>query len=269
MALQNNCTYTISYDPGVQGFPSFYSYQPDYMMGMNSYFYTFKNGNLYRHNTNETRNQYYGVNYPSKLQSVFNQQPLENKLFKTLNLEGDDSWSAVLTSDQQDTGFIDADWFELKEGAYYAFVRNSGQSSNSPANINQYALRSLNGIGSSQDITVAGTETTVSFTTGVYLGNIISVGDMVYFGAPNPQLLGSVISIDVNLPAGINNIVIDNTVGGAQPAPSTTEYILYIKNSVAESHGILGHYGVFTLTNNNTSKIELFSVESEVMKSFP
>ena len=64
MALQNNCTYTISYDPGVQGFPSFYSYQPDYMMGMNSYFYTFKNGNLYRHNTNETRNQYYGVNYP-------------------------------------------------------------------------------------------------------------------------------------------------------------------------------------------------------------
>jgi hypothetical protein len=269
MAAQNNCTYTISYDPGVGGFPSFYSYVPDFMMGMNSYFYTFYRGNLYRHNTNETRNQYYGVNYPSKLQSVFNEEPFHNKLFKTINLEGDDAWGAIITSDQQDTGFIEASYFEKKEGDFYAFIRNSGQSFTSPANPNQYALRSLNGIGSSQNIVVAGNETTVSFITGVYLGNIISVGDMVYFGNPNPSLLGQVTAINVNLPAGINEIVVDNTIVGAVPAPTTTEYILYIKNSVAESHGMLGHYSVFTLTNDNTSKIELFSVESEVMKSFP
>lgn len=268
MAATNN-NYTISYDPGVNGFPSFYSYYPDWMIGMNSYFYTFKGGNLYRHNTNSVRNQYYGVNYASKMQSVFNIQPLENKLFKTINIEGDDSWGCTLTSDQQDTGFIEKDWFEKKEGAFYAFIRNSGQSSISPGSPNQYALRSLNGIGSSSNITVVGPTTTVDFTTNLSLGNIISVGDMVYFGAPNPLLLGQVTQVNQNLPAGINNIVVDNSIGGAQPAPTTTEYILYIKNSVAESHGILGHYGVFTLTNNNTSKIELFSVESEVMKSFP
>ena len=92
---------------------------------------------------------------------------------------------------------------------------------------------------------------------------------MIYFGTPAPLLLGRVTEVNQNLPAGINEIVVDNTIGGAQPAPTQTEYILYIKNSVAESHGILGHYSVFTLTNNNTSKIELFNVESEVMKSFP
>ena len=99
-ASPTNSNYTISYDSLTKGFPSFYSYFPDWMIGMNNYFYTFNGGNLYRHNTNETRNNYYGQNYPSTLQTVFNDQPLENKLFKTINLEGDDSWGALITSDQ-------------------------------------------------------------------------------------------------------------------------------------------------------------------------
>ena len=266
-----NSLYTLSYDSGVKGFPSFYSYSPDWMIGMNNYFYTFNGGNLYRHNTNPVRNRYYGVNYPSIMQSVFNDIPLENKLFKTINLEGDDSWGTILISDQQDDGFILNGWYEKKEGAYFAFVRNNGTT---PAQLSEYALRSLNGIGTSANIVVTGTTTTVSFPLSMPIGNIISVGstlnndgDMLYFGTPTPTLLGRVIQVNQDFPAGINEIVVDNTIG--VPAPTTTEYILYIKNSVAESHGILGHYGVFTLTNNNTEKVELFSVESEVMKSFP
>jgi len=38
---------------------------------------------------------------------------------------------------------------------------------------------------------------------------------------------------------------------------------------VAESHGLLGHYGVFKLTNTDTSAVELFVAKSEVMKSYP
>ena len=53
---------TLTYSPDVKGWPSFYSYIPEWMAGMNNYFYSFKGGNLYRHNTNEIRNQYYGVN---------------------------------------------------------------------------------------------------------------------------------------------------------------------------------------------------------------
>ena len=73
--------YTLSYSESAQGWPSFYSFIPDYMLGMNNYFYTFKGGNLYRHNVNETRNNFYGTQYNSKIQSVFNVSPLENKIF--------------------------------------------------------------------------------------------------------------------------------------------------------------------------------------------
>ena len=78
--------HTLTYSDGFKGFPSFYSYIPDYMIGMNNYFYTFKEGDLYRHNVNERRNSFYDVDYSSTMTSVFNDMPLENKLFKTINL---------------------------------------------------------------------------------------------------------------------------------------------------------------------------------------
>ena len=262
--------YTLTYDNGVQGFPSFYSYNPDWMIGMNNYFYTFNGGNLYRHNVNPVRNNFYGVQYSSTLQGVFNDSPLENKLFKTLNLEGDDSWEANMRTDIQDTGYIDDAWFEKKEQSWYAFVRNTGTV---PAGANEYALRSLNGIGNSSSVVITTGVATVNYPLNVEVGNIISIGDMLYFALPpdysQPILAGQVTAVNINLRAGVNQIVIDTTIPLTTPISIQDAYFLYIKNSIAESHGVLGHYCVFDIENTNTSKTELFAVESEVMKSFP
>ena len=91
--------YTLTYSENSNGWPSFYSYVPEYMIGMNNYFYSFSVGNMYRHNTNAVRNNYYGVQSYSSMSSVFNEHPLETKLFKTLNLESDQAWDATLTTD--------------------------------------------------------------------------------------------------------------------------------------------------------------------------
>jgi hypothetical protein len=233
--------YTLTYSESAQGWPSFYSFNPDYMIGMNNFFYTFKGGNLYRHNVNEVRNNFYGAQYNSILKSVFNVSPLENKLFKTLNLEGDDSWDATMDTDIQDSGFIEANWFEKKEASWYGFVRNEGTV---PAQPSEYALRSVNGIG-----------------------------DYLYYSLPpsynTPVLFGQVTNIQVNYPSNLNRITVDTTIPGATIPGIQNPYIMYIKNAVAESHGVLGHYCVFTLENDNTSKVELFAAESEVMKSYP
>ncbi len=262
--------YTLTYDEGVQGFPSFYTYYPDWMIGMNNYFYTFKGGNLYRHNVNESRNTFYGVFQPSKIESVFNVAPLQNKLFKTLNLEGDDSWAATIRTDIQDSGFINADYFEKKEHSWFAFVRNEGLGS-TPAALPEFSLRSLNGIGNSTTVVIGAGTATINFATTVQIGNILSVDDYFYFlSATNePVYAGNVTAINVNLRGGINNVVIDTTPAGTTPIPSNVETFLFIKNSVAESHGVLGHYAVFDLTYSENTKVELFAVESEVMKSFP
>mgnify|MGYP003645109807 FL=1 len=268
MAEPTNQNNTLSYDESVAGWPSFYSYVPDWMIGMNNYFYTFNEGNLYRHNVNEVRNNYYGVQYSSTLKSIFNQSPLENKLFKTINLEGDNVWDVTISTDIQDSGYIEKEWFVKKEGAWFSFIRNSGTT---PAGIAQYALRSLNGIGNSQAVSaVVNDIVTIDFSLSIDLGNIVSVGDMLYFtNSGNPLLAGQITEVNVNLRSGINQFKVDTNIVGTTNITLQVNYFLYIKNSIAESHGVLGHYGVFDLTNDNTNKIELFAVESEVMKSFP
>jgi len=264
--------YTLTYSEPVSGWVSFYSFIPDFMIGMNNHFYSFKSGNLYKHSVNATRNNFYGQQYNSMLKSVFNNAPLENKLFKTINLEGDAAWSALMETDIQNTGFVELAWFEKKENSFYAFVRNSGDV---PALANQYPLRSLNGIGRSTTVSGPNTAQVIDFSISplVSIGSIVSVGDYLYFATPpynNPILAGQITAINVDYPSSINNIVVDATISGATyPVPIQDAYFLFIKNSVAESHGVLGHYCVFTLENDSTSKVELFSAESEVMKSYP
>ena len=267
MSLPTNTNNTLTYDNQAGGWPSFYSYFPDWMIGMNNYFYSFKEGNLYRHNTNEVRNNFYGVQYTSTVQSVFNESPLENKLFKTINIEGDSAWGVTLQTDIQDSGFIEAGWFEEKEASFYAFVRNSGTV---PAQTSEYVLRSLNGIGSSETIT--GAADTINFSTDIELDTMMSVGDMMYYInslSNTPTLAGKIEIININLQLGVNQVTIDTSVSGSVPIAGQEIFFFYIKNSVAESHGVLGHYCVFDIVNTSTEKINLFTVESEVMKSYP
>jgi hypothetical protein len=244
------------------------------MQGMNQYFYSFSGGNLWRHNTNETRNNYYGAQYNSTLQSVFNQEPVTNKLFKTLSLEGDHAWAATFVSELQTTGFIDSDFFVEKESDWFAYLRNQGTTPASPTQ--EFPLRSANGIGNSLTIANVGTETTFTFPLTLPIGSIPSIGDSIYYAlTPTPPVtiytpiyLGQITSINVDIPLGTNTIVVEQGAGVVVPLVDVT-YVMSTKSLVAESHGILGHYGVFTLTNTDTEAVELFAVKSEVMKSYP
>jgi hypothetical protein len=267
--------YTLTFSPPAEGWPSFYSYVPEWMQGMNQYFYSFSGGNLWRHNTNETRNNYYEEQYNSTLQSVFNQEPVTNKLFKTLSLEGDHAWAATFVSELQTTGFIDAPFFVKKESDWFAFLRNQGTTPASPAQ--EFPLRSANGIGNCLTATVVGEVTTFAFPLTLPIGSIPNIGDSIYYGIPvafpavlTPIYLGQITAISVDIPNAINTITVQQDVAGGGVLPSVDiNYVMSTKNLVAESHGILGHYGVFTLTNTDTEAVELFAVKSEFMKSYP
>ena len=61
--------------------------------------------NIYKHNTNATRNSFYGITPPpSSIQFVFNPSPNNIKTFQTINYEGTSGWEvSALVSDE--TGF--------------------------------------------------------------------------------------------------------------------------------------------------------------------
>ena len=83
----------LSFDERVLGFPSFFSYQPDQILSIQSDYYTFKDNKLYKHyDSTVARNNFYGVQYDSSIQFVFNPSPSLSKVFKTVNYEGSNGW---------------------------------------------------------------------------------------------------------------------------------------------------------------------------------
>ena len=273
-------SYTLTYSEGAKGWPSFYSYYPDWIIGMNNYLYTFKGGDLYKHNVNENRNTFYqqwydkfvvppppGPFVATRLVGVINEGVLENKLFKTIVLQGDSKWDATLETDLQNSGFITSTWFEKKEQTFFAFIRNDQSG--------ELSTRAVTGIGRSVSTNILSGTTEVNFSIAplISIGGVVSIGDSVYFAVPPAYpttfFAGVVSNIIQNYPAGINQLVINTTPPGTVAISNQDDYFFTVKNSVAESHGVLGHYCVFDITNGSSSKIELFSVGSEVMKSFP
>lgn len=246
--------HTLSYNKNVQGWTSFFSYLPESMVGLNGSFFSFKRGQLYKHNTNPLRNNFYGVQGSSSITSVFNTEPLTVKNFKTIATYGNKPWSCSVLTDLSE-GSIDASYFEEKEGNWFAYIRNVSGDDN-------LRLRSAQGIGSVTSVTNPGTNST-TLTFNFFIGSMISIGDMAY-----RSNAGAIQPIGVVTSVSNTSFTIDNNEPGLN-IPVNGNYILYIRNSVAESYGARGYYMQYQLTNSSTDRVELFSVKSNIFKSYP
>ena len=78
---------TTSFKEDVNGWGTRKSFIKENGLSLNNIYYTFKNGEIWSHN-NETRNNFYGVQYNSSVKFIFNDAPGSVKSFKTLNYEG-------------------------------------------------------------------------------------------------------------------------------------------------------------------------------------
>lgn len=248
---------TLTYSEVAKGWTSFYSFEPEMMIGMNNYFYSFKGGKLYRHNTNITRNNFYGSQHKSTITGVINEEPSTVKTFKTINLESNQPFNCTLTSDLG-SGFIDNTWFSLKEGDYYAHIRRNNSDG-------VFEMRSLQGIGSSTDVDSSDTSA-VLITFGFRLDSMISVGDkMRMTSLTGTDFIGDIISVDGK------TITVDTTVGGGS-VPTVGEYLMYVKNNIAESYGTTGYYLEYHLelpVNLSNTFTEIYSIGSSLFKSYP
>ena len=245
---------TLAYSQENKGWTSFFSYVPDRMLGMNGRFYSFKGGNIWEHDKNSTYNNFYGTQYNSTVDTVINQNPFEQKLFKTLSLESDTAWSIGVTSDTDNVGTIDAAWFKKKENTWYAFIRN--------VNTNSYDVRSVQGLGVPSSIDKVGFFETCNLNS---VDTIISIGDTVlYAESPSyvPVSAGTITAkTDTSVTVQTSHISDQQIKNGAM--------VLVAKNVEAESQGVLGHYINVALENSSTTRTELFAIESNVMKSNP
>lgn len=243
---------TLTFSNKSQGWTSRWTYQPEWMVGLNSSFYSFKKGNLYKHDTNQNRTQFYDEPIVDlegfSISTVFNQEPTTIKMFKTLSLD--------CTSGLNTIGATDLDQIQMtkdnyinKEGEFFSYMRR-------PAGQIDLQLLSSQGIGTVSS--VVGTTITMnsSFTN-------ISQGDSIYeFAGSTPILVGVVQSVSGN------NIIV-NTIFSS---PSPGDYLICVKQSSVESYGARGYFMDVSLSLSGSdaiSEVELFAIKASVFKSFP
>ena len=243
---------TVTYSNRLQGWTSFFSYHPEWMIGLNNTFYSMSGGNLYRHRDDTVnRNTFYGVYGNSGITGVFNTAPMDAKMFKTIGLETTSPWEATLTTDLE-AGQIQKEWFVKKEGDYYANIRRNDNNVD-------LDLMSAQGIGTCAAVTGAAPGS-VTINFGFTINSLINIGDVAYKnGVAASDLIGTITAKTAN----------SITVAVASNTPVVGNLIIGIKDSVAESYGARGYYMEVQLTNSLTTQVELFSMSSEVFKSYP
>jgi hypothetical protein len=240
---------TITYSHFSEGWTSFWSYEPEWMIGMNSSFYTFKGGNMYKHNSNSRRNNFYGVDYSSSITTIFNKDANDIKMFKTLEICGSDAWDANLTTDMS-AGVIDYSFFQKKEDVYYGFIRRLGDGYD-------LDLREI----SAQGIGVLTSRVNTLLTFDFNIGTSISIGDTIY----KVSSLGAITKIGVVSAFTANTITVASIINPA----AAGDMMIYMKDPEVESYGSRGYYMEAELTNSNTNKVEIFSLATEIFKSYP
>lgn len=248
--------HTLTFDEKVNGWTSFHTYYPEYMVEMNNQFYTFKDGQLYKHNVDSgDRNTYYGEAGNSSIEFVVNDSPSDVKNLRALSLESNNkTWSATIETDIE-KGHIDKSSFENKEGINYAYIRR-----NADADVDT-TLLSVQGVGvldaiSENVLTFDNVPGTVSVSDG-----IPQMGDILYFinNLGEQKKIGRIES----------KTSVRITVESQENTPSLNDFCFAVKNSIAESFSLKGYFAKVKLTSESTDPCELFAVNTELDKSFP
>ena len=86
---------TLSFDEDVRGWTSLFSYRPTYIVSLNSSFYSFNSGDLWKHHAAGNYGKFYNITSDSNVTLVLNAQPSVVKSFKTINYEGATGWELL------------------------------------------------------------------------------------------------------------------------------------------------------------------------------
>ena len=125
-----NTNLTIGFYPNGQqsGWTSRYSFIPENGISTLGKYYTFKNGKCYQHHDGSALyNNFYGTQYFSEIEFIFNDNPTISSEWVSLNYEGTTGWDVVKVEADQEDGItssvdiLDSTWFK-KEGKYFASI---------------------------------------------------------------------------------------------------------------------------------------------------
>lgn len=240
--------YTISHSERNKGWTNFWSYIPDLFLRLNNRLYTIKQGQLWLHNDidNPVRNNFYSAQYPSSIKTVINDAMAEDKIFKTLILESDQKWTAVLATNLTGSN-LSTNNFNTRESRQFSFIRGNEKTDTMNGN-------SAQGIG----VIASASGSLISFSK---IPDLVSINDVLFqLNNESKEEIGLISEIDRDS----NTITVDTVV----TAPEIGYYSYAKKSSRVEGEEMRGYYLEVELSNSQTDAGELFAVSTNSVKSY-
>jgi hypothetical protein len=261
---------TISYKENVGGWSSRKSFIQEAGISLDNMYFTFKAGRAYKHG-HHIVNNFYGIQYDSSVTFLFNEAATSVKGFKTLNYSGDKSrayneakdtivtngWYADSIKTDMQNGTVP--YFVKKENKWFNYIKGNetGLDTSSLA---------VQGLGYPTEVSGSGTIVFIDAWTSI--NPSLSTGDKIYYTSNGSNLtyLGEVTFLNYEYEDKTWNMVLLYAVA---PAPSTSDFLLFAKDTGPNLTSLTGYYAEVTMKNDNTlgGPQELFSVATEIFQS--
>ena len=236
----------LSFLETVDGWTTRLTYAPEGAISLNTEYYTFKNGEIWEHSDATTRANFYGTQENTAVTTIINDGPSSIKNFKTLSYEGDEGWTATISTKDQN-GVVNT-WKE-REGIYFNFI----EGNNTTLDTKSFSTQGISTVSS----TITGNPLEVDFTKDINVS--VQVGDTLYFHRGNA-------STQIGLVQSLTSTRITAANSGNK-ALQNNDFLFVSKPTNISTSGLTGYYSTVVMTNTSAEKKELFAVNAEAFIS--
>ena len=227
----------LSYKEIAKGFSTLYSYVPDFMVHANNELYAWKNGVMFRMNATTNYNEFFGVQYKSKIKFFANTEFSTEKVFKSIGLESTHAWLTNIATKLTSRTIPKESFTKIED---YWFSEIMGNTNNQIESSNVFGLGTYSIVNS--NITV------LNIPDGLCIGDSIISADLLF-------LENEIIDVDAN------------TITLQDPLDAVSSFLMYKKNQNIDGASIRGDILEVELISDETVKVELRAVNIEASKS--
>ena len=277
---------SVTFNENVKGWTSFKSFVPESGLGCSGDYYTFDKGKIYKHHDEaQSRNNFYGDQYFSRVNVLLNDAPSVIKTYNTVDYEGTKDWYVLANGVKTDQGMATVSEFVEKEGKYYNYIHGIERPTIAAEDL---ALTSVQSAGlllltpEFEETDVNGVITPLDDLSLQVrsVNSSMQVNDILYYvkasdlagGADHSNIVkyGPIKNINEEIYPGytVKTIVVEqqNYVSNT-PVLEQGDLLMFAKDLRANKASISGYYADITIVNESTSDAELFTVASEIQES--
>ncbi len=232
-----------------------YSFIPEHYEYVHNRFFSFNDGDMYRHNVNETRNRFYDVNADSFVSIVSKANPSMIKAFNALSLEGntssdgDSNWSLALRTSKHTAAINKADFEPEKEGLYYKRIPRGIVTAGDSSGENNIVLGEV----ASND------GATVTFKTRISdLPFSLNNSNAQVFKVDGDNLVNIMSSGTARVQSVDGRKVL--TLSATPDNLSADDILVQTEQASISGDQLRDYYLAITLTSNSTTAVELYAV---------